>query len=101
MATLTCKDGTVIKISDETEAELRKAFEPKPEPRPTVTIGKLHRSAIGGAYDRIIINLPDVYLADDWKGHVIVFDAQGCKINSLIGDETELNKYYYDEREVL
>ncbi|KKM82221.1 hypothetical protein LCGC14_1321870, partial [marine sediment metagenome] len=24
-----CKDGTVIKISDETEAELRWAFEPK------------------------------------------------------------------------
>ena len=30
MAKLTCKDGTIIKISDETEAELRKAFEPKP-----------------------------------------------------------------------
>ena len=30
MAELKCKDGTVIKISDETEAELRKAFEPKP-----------------------------------------------------------------------
>ena len=27
MAELKCKDGTVIKISDETEAELRKAFE--------------------------------------------------------------------------
>ena len=26
MAELKCKDGTVIKISDETEAELRKAF---------------------------------------------------------------------------
>ena len=33
MAELTCKDGTVIKISDETEAELRKAFEPKPSYR--------------------------------------------------------------------
>lgn len=32
MAELTCKDGTVIKISDETEAELRKAFgEKKPK----------------------------------------------------------------------
>lgn len=30
MAELKCKDGTVIKISDETEAELRKAFGPKP-----------------------------------------------------------------------
>lgn len=30
MATLTCKGGTVIQISAETEAELRKAFEPKP-----------------------------------------------------------------------
>ena len=28
MAELKCSDGTVIKISDETEAELRKAFEP-------------------------------------------------------------------------
>lgn len=31
MAELKCKDGTVIKISDKTEAELRKAFEPKPD----------------------------------------------------------------------
>ena len=31
MAELKCKDGTVIKISDETEAELRKAFSPKPK----------------------------------------------------------------------
>ncbi len=30
MAELRCKDGTVIKISDETEAELREAFGPKP-----------------------------------------------------------------------
>lgn len=30
MATLTCKDGTVIQISDETEKELRKAFGSKP-----------------------------------------------------------------------
>lgn len=30
MAELKCKDGTVIKISDETEAELRKVFGPKP-----------------------------------------------------------------------
>ncbi len=29
MAELKCKDGTVIQISDETEAELRKAFGPK------------------------------------------------------------------------
>lgn len=29
MAKLTCKDGVVIQISDETEAELRKAFGPK------------------------------------------------------------------------
>lgn len=28
MAELTCKDGTIIKISDETETELRKAFGP-------------------------------------------------------------------------
>ena len=33
MAELKCKDGTVIKISDETEAELRKVFGPKPEPK--------------------------------------------------------------------
>lgn len=31
MAELKCKDGTIIKISDETEAELRKAFGPKPD----------------------------------------------------------------------
>lgn len=30
MTELKCKDGTVIKISDETEAELRKAFGPRP-----------------------------------------------------------------------
>ena len=30
MAELKCKDGTVIKINDETEAELRVAFGPKP-----------------------------------------------------------------------
>ena len=30
MAELKCSDGTVIKISDETEAELRKVFGPKP-----------------------------------------------------------------------
>ena len=30
MAELKCKDGTVIKISDETEAELRKVFGSKP-----------------------------------------------------------------------
>jgi len=30
MAKLICKDGTEIRISDETEAELRKAFGPKP-----------------------------------------------------------------------
>ncbi len=29
MAELKCKDGTIVKISDETEAELRRAFEPK------------------------------------------------------------------------
>lgn len=32
MAELKCKDGTVIKISNETEAELRDAFGPKPKP---------------------------------------------------------------------
>lgn len=31
MAELKCNDGTVIKISDETEQELRKAFGPKEE----------------------------------------------------------------------
>ena len=31
MAELKCKDGTIIKISDETEAELRKAFEEEPK----------------------------------------------------------------------
>ncbi len=31
MAELKCKDGTTIKISDETETELRKAFAPKPK----------------------------------------------------------------------
>ena len=30
MTELKCNDGTVIKISDETEAELRRAFRPKP-----------------------------------------------------------------------
>ena len=30
MAELKCKDGTVIKISDETEAELRKVFGSRP-----------------------------------------------------------------------
>lgn len=43
MAELKCKDGTVIKISDETEAELRKAFEPKPDYKDgviKVTIGQ-------------------------------------------------------------
>jgi hypothetical protein len=30
MAELKCKDGTVIQISDETEADLRKAFGSKP-----------------------------------------------------------------------
>jgi hypothetical protein len=35
MAKLICKDGTEVKISDETEQELRKQFGPKPkfEPR--------------------------------------------------------------------
>lgn len=31
-AELKCSNGTVIKISDETEAELRKVFEPKLKP---------------------------------------------------------------------
>lgn len=44
MATLTCKDGTVIKISDETEDSLRQAFEPKAPKPPTykddhITVG--------------------------------------------------------------
>lgn len=30
MARLICKDGTEIRISDETETELRNAFRPKP-----------------------------------------------------------------------
>ena len=32
MAELKCKDGTIIKISDETEQELRKAFGEQPKP---------------------------------------------------------------------
>lgn len=32
MAELKCEDGTVVQISAETEADLRKAFGPKPEP---------------------------------------------------------------------
>lgn len=31
MAELKCNDGTIIKISDKTEAELRRAFGPKPD----------------------------------------------------------------------
>lgn len=34
MATLTCKDGTEVKISDETEQELRDKFGPKKEFEP-------------------------------------------------------------------
>ena len=34
MAELKCNDGTIIKISDETETELRKAFKPKLSERP-------------------------------------------------------------------
>ena len=42
MAELKCKDGTVIKISDEIEAELRRVFGPKPDYKDSVLRGYIN-----------------------------------------------------------
>lgn len=51
MAELKCKDGTVIKISDETEQELRKAFGEKTYP-------------VGSWFHRDCLNAPIVRLSE-------------------------------------
>lgn len=95
MAELKCKDGTVVPISDETEAVLRKAFGEKK--RPIVTVGKYNKT---DDYNRILINLPECFLPENYKGTVLVFNADGDFQNSL-RTHKKLNGIYFDEKEVL
>ena len=71
MAELKCKDGTVVQISDETEAELRKAFGPKPEK--TFKIGDVFYrdrdpGTDAGHYLRLVVRGSGVGLAYTTKG---------------------------------
>jgi hypothetical protein len=54
MAKLTCSDGTVVEISKETEAELKKAFGPKPKPEP-----KFGDIVIGATSNKFAVMLYD------------------------------------------
>lgn len=71
MAELKCKDGTIIEISDETEAKLRKAFGPKPNYKDSalrvyinkgivwpITI-RIAKDCIGAAEDKVTRSVKD------------------------------------------
>lgn len=54
MAELKCSDGTVIQISDETEAELREAFGPKPS-----YFDRVVKVSIGNSVEAYIVALQE------------------------------------------
>ena len=56
MAELKCSDGTVIKISDETEAELRKAFGSQNDNLPPISVIKFNNSQYAPRLHRLVLN---------------------------------------------
>jgi hypothetical protein len=81
MAKLTCSDGTVVEISKETEAELKKAFGPKPEPKPIPKFGDI---VVGRTSNKFAVMLYDK------AGVLCAHKYRPCRNGSFIIDRSGL-----------
>ena len=92
MSKLICNDGTVIKISDETEKELRKAFGPKKLAGKKVQVYALNVTKNGNIYQFALSHpYPDTIFPEGYLGRSAFTKSEIEKIiaglQNLIEDE--------------
>jgi len=87
-------DGRTVELSKETTERLRKELL-KPERIPIVRLAKN-----SSENDRVLLNIPDEFLADKFKGCVLCLDKRGYRTNKRHKTSDDFNVFYSSVKEI-